>query len=60
MQATLEDTQRATAFTLVLLLLSITAVSLLAEGAYDKFFAVGGAIALIGYQARAENAKRSK
>jgi len=60
MQATLEDTQRASSFTLVLLLLSITAVSLLAEGAYDKFFAVGGAIALIAYQARAESARREE
>lgn len=54
MRSTLEDTQRKSAFTLILLLLTITDVSMAAEGAWDKFFAISAAIALVGYQAKNE------
>ena len=60
MQATLEETQRATTYTMVLLLLSFLGVALLAEGSYDKFAAVAGAFALVAYQSRAELQAKSK
>jgi hypothetical protein len=54
MRNTLEDTQRKSAYTLILLLLVVTDISLIAEGAWDKFFAIGCVIALVGYQANNE------
>jgi len=60
MQATLQDTQRATTYTMVLLLLSFLGFTLVAEGAYDKFAAVVGAFALVAYQSRAELQAKSK
>lgn len=60
MQATLQDTQRATTYTMVLLLLSFLGFTLVAEGAYDKFAAVAGAFALVAYQSRAELQAKSK
>ena len=60
MQATLEETQRATTYTMVLLLLSFLGFTLLAEGAYDKFCAVLAALALVAYQSRAELQAKSK
>lgn len=60
MQATLEETQRATTYTMVLLLLSFLGFALLAEGSYDKFAAVAGAFALVAYQSRAELQAKSK
>ena len=54
MRDTLEATQRKSAFTLILLLLTITDISMLAEGAWDKFIAISAAIALVGYQAKNE------
>ena len=55
MRSTLEETQRKSAFTLILLLLVVLDVSLAAEGAFDKFFAVSTVIALVGYQAKNES-----
>lgn len=55
MRNTLEETQRKSAFTLILLLLVVLDVSLAAEGAFDKFFAVSTVIALVGYQAKNES-----
>jgi len=60
MQATLEETQRATTYTMVLLLLSFLGFTLVAEGAYDKFAAVAGAFALVASQSRAELRAKSK
>ena len=54
MRNTLEETQRKSAYTLILLLLVVTDISLVAEGAWDKFFAIGCVIALVGYQANNE------
>jgi len=54
MRSTLEDTQRKSAFTLILLLLGITGFSMAAEGAWDKAFAISAAMALLGYQAKNE------
>ena len=55
MRNTLEATQRKSAFTLIFLLLIVTDISLAAEGAFDKFFAVTAVIALVGYQAKNES-----
>jgi hypothetical protein len=60
MQATLQETQRATTYTMVLLLLGFLGFTLIAEGAYDKFFAVAGAFALVAYQSRAEMQNKGK
>ena len=60
MQATLQETQRATTYTMVLLLLGFLGFTLVAEGAYDKFFAVAGAFALVAYQSRAEMQNKGK
>jgi hypothetical protein len=59
MRKTLEETQRKSAFTLILLLLVVTDVSLVAEYAWDKAFAVTAVIGLVGYQAKNENDQRS-
>ena len=58
MRKTLEETQRKSAFTLILLLLVVTDVSLVAEYAWDKAFAVTAVIGLVGYQAKNENDQR--
>ena len=57
MKATLEETQRATTYTMVLLLLGFLGVTLAAEGSYDKLAAVVGVVALVGYQSRTEARK---
>ena len=57
MKATLEETQRATTYTMVLLLLGFLGVTLAAEGSYDKLAAVVGVFALVGYQSRMEARK---
>ena len=57
MKATLEETQRATTYTMVLLLLGFLGVTLAAEGSYDKLAAVIGVFALVGYQSRMEARK---
>ena len=54
MRDTLEATQRKSAFTLIILLLVITDISMAAEGKWDTFVAIGAAIALVGYQAKNE------
>jgi hypothetical protein len=54
MRSTLEDTQRKSAFTLILLLLAITDFSMAAEGAWDKVFAISATMALVWYQAKNE------
>ena len=54
MRNTLEETQRKSAFTLIILLLAITDISMAAEGAWDKFIAISAAMALVGYQAKNE------
>mmetsp|Transcript_11079 Transcript_11079/g.26964 ORF Transcript_11079/g.26964 Transcript_11079/m.26964 type:complete len:128 (+) Transcript_11079:1685-2068(+) len=54
MRSTLEDTQRKSAFTLILLLLTITDISMAAEGAWDKVFAISATMALVAYQAKNE------
>jgi hypothetical protein len=55
MRDTLEATQRKSAYTLILLLLVVTDISLFAEMAWDKAFAVTAVIGLVGYQAKNEN-----
>ena len=55
MRDTLEATQRKSAYTLILLLLVVTDISLFAEMAWDKAFAVTTVIGLVGYQAKNEN-----
>tara|TARA_B110000977_G_scaffold178967_2_gene237129 strand:- start:3887 stop:4861 length:975 start_codon:yes stop_codon:yes gene_type:complete len=57
MRNTLEATQRKSAYTLILLLLVVTDISLFAEYAWDKAFAVTAVIGLVGYQAKNENNK---
>jgi len=59
MKATLEETQRATTYTMVLLLLGFLGFTLAAEGSYDKLAAVVGVFALVGYQSRMEARSRS-
>jgi hypothetical protein len=54
MRNTLEETQRKSAYTLILLLLVVTDISLFAEFAWDKAFAVTAVIGLVGYQAKNE------
>ena len=60
MRDTLEATQRKSAFTLIILLLVITDISMAAEGKWDTFVAIGAAIALVGYQAKNENKNAEK
>ena len=55
MRSTLEETQRKSAFTLILLLLLVTDISMAAEWKLDAFFAITTCVALVGYQAKNEN-----